>query len=690
LSAEYKDLPAPAVLSGLEMGSTIHYKLVADNETGPESVGKEMVVTTGWSGLNQEGIGQSPGELSCVSVSNCALFANVKFANGLWQSEAVKAPAGGSSPFAGPVTCVSASWCASVGSFKNSGGVRKPLGAIWNGTGWTGYEIPLPEGAEVPFWESIDCASTTSCEAVGYTGSSSKIFTAHWSGTAWTNTTPSYSGGIASLTGVSCASSTACFAVGWWYNTAKFHYEPLMYQWNGSAWSAVTPPAGGEAERWLEGISCGSTIDCVAVGLTGPGHAGEEPKNPLALHWNGTTWSVELPPKPAWHEATEMRLQGVSCFSSTNCLAVGWDNKGLPFAERKSGSTWSVQAVPLPETAYQGHLLNVSCPGTNACVALGRWKTAGGEWKGLAECFCWMPLTNTKAASSVGVTAATLNGGVNPNGKEAKYWFEYGTTTAYGTKTAETSAGSGTTESSYTKEVTGLTEATTYHFRIVASGGEGLSYGPDMTFETKGGFAGPLAAMPVLDPFNGNAAAESDFSKDWTALGWAGGFFNKKGTDHSNGWGPFEAFSTVNGAYFKTSYSDTGSGVASVATMAVSPSNVERYFALWIDMPNPGGANKEGYELWVRQDEGGLYGAGLYKWVGGTLTELSQQTGLTFSAGNSFAIVDKGSTVSLWVDKGSGFTELLSASDSTFSNGKVGVQGSGNITRLTNFKAGSL
>lgn len=48
-----------------------------------------------------------------------------------------------------------------------------------------------------------------------------------------------------------------------------------------------------------------------------------------------------------------------------------------------------------------------------------------------------------RGATNVGLSEATLNGEVQPVGVEAKYYFEYGTTEAYGSRTSEASAGSG-------------------------------------------------------------------------------------------------------------------------------------------------------------------------------------------------------------------------------------------------------
>jgi hypothetical protein len=92
----------------------------------------------------------------------------------------------------------------------------------------------------------------------------------------------------------------------------------------------------------------------------------------------------------------------------------------------------------------------------------------------------------TGAATSVGATSATLNGTVDPNGRETTYWFEYGTSTAYGSKTAVASAGSGTTPTARSATVSGLQAGRTYHFRIVAMSDAGTATGNDATFTTGG------------------------------------------------------------------------------------------------------------------------------------------------------------------------------------------------------------
>ncbi len=96
------------------------------------------------------------------------------------------------------------------------------------------------------------------------------------------------------------------------------------------------------------------------------------------------------------------------------------------------------------------------------------------------------PTATTEAATAIGYRQATLNGTLNPNGPEAHYDFEYGTTTSYGSKipTSEASAGFGTTTVAESATPTGLKPGTKYHFRIVAKTYAGTTAGADKEFTT--------------------------------------------------------------------------------------------------------------------------------------------------------------------------------------------------------------
>jgi hypothetical protein len=303
------------------------------------------------------------------------------------------------------------------------------------------------------------------------------------------------------------------------------------------------------------------------------------------------------------------------------------------------------------------------------------------------------PAATTGAASSITNSTAKVEATVNPERSPTSYYFEYGTTTAYGSKKPLLGAevGNGPSGVAVSQSLIGLTASTTYHYRVVATSPEGTTKGLDKTFKTEStSISTQLAAMPVTEPFNGSSESQTRFTNDWSKLGWAVG----KGQNTASGWGPSTPFTSgSDGSYYETPRTDTGSGIATVVTMAVDPgqggSNPGRYFSLWLDMPTPEGA-KAGYELRFTNVGAGKYDAALSRWQGGTQTPLASQAGTSIANGNSFALVDKGGTVSAWVNSGSGFTQLLSAADSTFSSGNAALEGGGNFTRLNSFKAGGL
>ncbi len=92
--------------------------------------------------------------------------------------------------------------------------------------------------------------------------------------------------------------------------------------------------------------------------------------------------------------------------------------------------------------------------------------------------------------SGVTGTAATLNGSFVGNGVHTTYWFEYGLTTAYGSKSPLPAppggdAGSPAGPNRTTEELalTGLSPVTRYHYRIVAENGS-VSTSDDQSFRT--------------------------------------------------------------------------------------------------------------------------------------------------------------------------------------------------------------
>ncbi|MEQ1748808.1 MAG: choice-of-anchor D domain-containing protein [Prosthecobacter sp.] len=96
-----------------------------------------------------------------------------------------------------------------------------------------------------------------------------------------------------------------------------------------------------------------------------------------------------------------------------------------------------------------------------------------------------VPAATTVAATGISFDGATLNGKVNANHSERTVFFDYGTTTSYGS-TASATPGtlSGNTLTNVTATITSLLPHTKYHFRVRAAGPLGTANGATMTFTT--------------------------------------------------------------------------------------------------------------------------------------------------------------------------------------------------------------
>ena len=89
----------------------------------------------------------------------------------------------------------------------------------------------------------------------------------------------------------------------------------------------------------------------------------------------------------------------------------------------------------------------------------------------------------TSAATNVAAYSATLNGSVNPGGLTTSVYFQYGTTTGYGSSTP-VQAQTGNTFRNVSANISSLMANHVYHFRVVATNSGGTTYGSDRTFTT--------------------------------------------------------------------------------------------------------------------------------------------------------------------------------------------------------------
>ena len=113
---------------------------------------------------------------------------------------------------------------------------------------------------------------------------------------------------------------------------------------------------------------------------------------------------------------------------------------------------------------------------------------ADGTSTGADRTFVTTPAAppSISAGSSVAVTevSAILVARLNPSGLPTTYHFEYGRTSAYGTKTASATLAAGSGSIAVSARIRGLRPGVTYHYRLVARNARGTSRGADRTFKT--------------------------------------------------------------------------------------------------------------------------------------------------------------------------------------------------------------
>ena len=116
----------------------------------------------------------------------------------------------------------------------------------------------------------------------------------------------------------------------------------------------------------------------VAIGTVASVARGEAAGSP--------TWTLQTTPTPNV-PAEGGELVGVSCPSSTDCVAVGFD-VALPLSETWNGAKWMVRPVSVPAGALGGAMQGVSCPSTSmsGCTTVGAYTEEGsGNGATLAE-----------------------------------------------------------------------------------------------------------------------------------------------------------------------------------------------------------------------------------------------------------------------------------------------------------------
>ena len=412
------------------------------------------------------------------------------------------APAGSDATSPGPlgltaVSCQSGSLCVAVDDNGNFLSNTAPASGAWSLSTSINGAASHPTG--------VSCPSAALCFAVDKSGEAYSS-TAPATAAAWINGDID---GAIQLNAISCPSAALCAAVD---NTGHVLVSTAPGTLTALSWPALDI----DAANHITAISCPAASLCAAVDSVGKVLLSATPT--VLSSWKATT-------------LTTSALTAVSCNASGLCVAVAADGSVYATGNAPSATpTWS--ATPID--AAGSPLSAVSCTDAGLCVmvdhagnALESDNPAAGPpvWTSTAIDTAPHPLTAVSclsagfcaATDSVGdtlaatlpapvvatgtgtastQTTATLGASVNPNDAAlSDCHFDYGPTTAYGSSAVCSVVPSATGGSqSVAASLAGLSAATTYHFRIVASSGVATADGADASFTTPA----PLKASPSL------------------------------------------------------------------------------------------------------------------------------------------------------------------------------------------------
>jgi hypothetical protein len=135
----------------------------------------------------------------------------------------------------------------------------------------------------------------------------------------------------------------------------------------------------------LNGVSCVTSSFCVAAGYANNGSFNQT----LAEQWNGKTWSIV--PSPNSSTSQDNQFNDVACATSSFCMAAGSFSNGSQdqtLVEQWNGTAWSIIASPNTSASLANDLNGVSCLTPSFCVAAGSaysgtvYQTLVEQWNG--------------------------------------------------------------------------------------------------------------------------------------------------------------------------------------------------------------------------------------------------------------------------------------------------------------------
>lgn len=264
----------------------------------------------------------------------------------------------------------------------------KPLILNWNGASWRAIPNPPLSNNGSNVLNGVAALASGNVYAVGYQNTPG-VFQAtlieNWNGQKWQAVpTPNVSSATNSLTAITAISPDDIWAVGYSGNDMLEGLQTLALHFNGSEWSVVptpnpVPPTFGNRDFFLA-VTAASSDSVTAVGYSF--NSSTYVEQTLIEHWDGSTWSVVPSPNPNDPAGAINTLNGLVALSPSDVYAAGFYTtpyQAHPLIEHFNGAAWSIISSP---TKGAGQNLNAitSPPGTSFLWAVGAYSSSGWDY----------------------------------------------------------------------------------------------------------------------------------------------------------------------------------------------------------------------------------------------------------------------------------------------------------------------
>jgi hypothetical protein len=238
----------------------------------------------------------------------------------------------------------------------------------------------------------ISCVLATAC--LGVEGSSSlsagggpsiPIRVARLTGSSWKGVGVALPKGTksADLNGVACKGAKSCLVVGDYYTStsqsAANHALALSYNGTSLKPTPAVPLPKGATDAVLTGVSCGTTSYCVAVGQAAGNTAafGDSGSLTIVETWNGAKWALHIAPSTAG--AAMVQLINVSCATSAFCALTGTVSSfsASSFSVKLYAESWNGKKLTAMKSAAAGGAGDVFEPLSASCATASNCAVTG-------------------------------------------------------------------------------------------------------------------------------------------------------------------------------------------------------------------------------------------------------------------------------------------------------------------------